>query len=97
VMAQVTILLALANGLLDEIPLDRIPQAEQSLAQAAAGLPDELCARILTARSLLTADREAILMVLHDCLARFAEDSAADQSIQSQVNDRVQDAGGQHG
>lgn len=77
VSAQITILLALVNGLLDEIPLERITEAEHSLIQATTELPPEVCARIFTAQGLSTTDREVFLRIAQDAVRGFYSPSEA--------------------
>ncbi|HEV2700949.1 MAG TPA: alternate F1F0 ATPase, F1 subunit alpha [Steroidobacteraceae bacterium] len=71
VPAQITILLALTAGLLDPLPLERIPPAELALQEAARQLPDELAERLITANRLTDADRSVILDLARRTLAPF--------------------------
>jgi len=59
--AQITLLLALTENLLDSVPLDQIKQAEKALYHAATNLPIELTKRFETAPSLSDEDKARIL------------------------------------
>ena len=67
---QVAILLALTAGLFDPVALDRMPQAERAVREAAAEIPADVRAR-LTSVKLSDADREQILALARGALARF--------------------------
>ncbi|MEO9228552.1 MAG: hypothetical protein ABI216_06335, partial [Devosia sp.] len=58
---QITILLALSEGLMDQIPVERMAEAEDVLCRAAVALPAELQSRFETAKKLSDADRGAIV------------------------------------
>ena len=67
---QIAVLLALTAGLFDQIPLEKMNEAEQALC-AAANLPDEVCARFESAEKLANADRSLILELAAKALAEF--------------------------
>lgn len=71
VAAQIAVLLALAEKRFDSVLLEQMAQAEHAVAQAAAGLPDDLLARFDTASQLSDADRQAILQRADAALAPF--------------------------
>jgi F-type H+-transporting ATPase subunit alpha len=71
VAAQIAVLLALTVGLFDRVPLDQMPDAEHTLREAAADIPAEVCERFDTAEQLSTEDREAIIHIAREVLARF--------------------------
>ena len=52
VPAQIAILLALTAGLFDDLPLDRMTDAEQAVRNAAAEIPAEVRERLDTAEEL---------------------------------------------
>jgi F-type H+-transporting ATPase subunit alpha len=68
---QIIVLLALNEGILDNIPVDRIRDAEAALRKGAATFSPELVKRLMTEDKLDKADRETILQV-----ARRAIDSS---------------------
>jgi len=76
VPAQIGVLLALAAGLLDRMPLEQIPEAEQALREAAAGLPAALCERLGSDQKLGDEDRAAIIASAAQALERFQPASA---------------------
>src|SRR5271154_4842453 len=47
-LEQIAVLLALAAGLFDRVPLDRLPDAEEALRQATAEIPAEVAGRFAT-------------------------------------------------
>lgn len=68
---QIAVLLALAAGLFDSIPLERVPDAEQALRQAAVGIPADIVERFTSAGKLSDADRKATLDIAAGALALF--------------------------
>jgi F-type H+-transporting ATPase subunit alpha len=66
---QIIVLLALAAGLFDRVPLARMREAESALRQAAGRLPAELLGRFVSADTLSTADRQAVLDLATGVLA----------------------------
>ena len=71
VPAQIGVLLALTAGLFDDLPLDRMTDAETAVREAAAGIPDEVTARFDSADTLGDADRATIIQIARQALARF--------------------------
>jgi F-type H+-transporting ATPase subunit alpha len=71
VPAQIAVLLALTAELFDHVPLDRMPDAEEALRAAAADIPAEVRERLDTAEKLSDEDREAIIQIARQALARF--------------------------
>jgi F-type H+/Na+-transporting ATPase subunit alpha len=58
--SQVAVLLALTAGLFEDVPLDRMPAAEEAVRKAEASIPAEARGRLDTADELSDEDREAI-------------------------------------
>ena len=58
---QVTILLALTEGLLDPLPVERMEEAQDALCKAAETMPAEVQERLETAKHLSDADRRLIV------------------------------------
>jgi F-type H+-transporting ATPase subunit alpha len=71
VSAQLATLLALTAELFDDVPLERMTDAEQAVRNAAADIPAELRARLDTAELLSAEDREAVIETARESLARF--------------------------
>jgi F-type H+-transporting ATPase subunit alpha len=68
---QIAILLALMGGLFDQIPLDKVREAEAALCVGAAEIPTDVRDRFSSADKLSDADREAILNVAKKALGPF--------------------------
>jgi F-type H+-transporting ATPase subunit alpha len=71
VPAQIALLLALTAKLFDPVPLDRMPEAEHAVQEAAVGIPADIRARFETAADLKDEDRKAILAIARQALAPF--------------------------
>lgn len=71
VPAQIAILLALTAELFDEVPLDRMTDAEQAVRQAAEEIPSQVSGRLETAQKLSDADRETIIQIARQALVPF--------------------------
>ena len=71
VAAQITVLMALTEKLFDNVPLERMPQAEHAVREAAVQLPDALRARFESAAKLSDADRDVIVQIARTALAGF--------------------------
>jgi F-type H+-transporting ATPase subunit alpha len=71
VPAQIALLLALTAELFDRVPLDQMNDAVRALSDATADIPAGVCARLDTATELSAEDREAIVAVARQALARF--------------------------
>ncbi len=72
--AQIAILLALAEALFDQIPIDRMSDAQNAISQAAATIPPEIGKRLETANHLSDADRKSIIDIARLALAVFQPD-----------------------
>ena len=71
VPAQIAVLLALAAGLFDPVPIDQMMDAERAVHEAAANIPAEVRSRLETAAELTDEDRGTIIEVARESLARF--------------------------
>lgn len=71
VPAQIAILLALSEGFFDNVPLERVSDAECAVIAACANIPKEVCARFETAAKLTDEDRAAIIEIARQSLAPF--------------------------
>lgn len=72
VSEQVVVLLALVDGLFDNVPLPSMVEAELALHVAAASIPSAISQRFATAKHLEDEDRVAILQIARRTLASFA-------------------------
>jgi F-type H+/Na+-transporting ATPase subunit alpha len=77
VFAQITLLLALTAGLLDTVPIDKMPSAEHALLEASANIPAEICTRLGTADKLSDEDRDAVIQIARQVLASFQPEPRA--------------------
>jgi len=68
---QIALLLALTAKLFDEVPLDRMADAEQAVREAVADISAEMCARIEAADNLSGGDRESVMRIARNALAIF--------------------------
>jgi len=71
VPGQIAVLMALTGKLFDEVPLERMREAELALHKAAEEFPKELVERLTSAEELDGKDREAILQIARDTLTPF--------------------------
>ena len=71
VASQIAILLALTAGLFAAVPLEQMPNAERAVQKAAANIPPAVRERFESAAKLSDADREAIIEIGRQALARF--------------------------
>jgi len=69
-LEQIVVLLALAAGLFDRIPLDKVPEAEQALHDATVNIPADIAGRFTTDK-LSDADRKATLEIATTALAQL--------------------------
>jgi len=70
---QITVLLALTNGYFDEVPLDRMKEAERSLRIKAAELPEDTRKRFNSTLPFSDDDRTLILQLALKALEPFTE------------------------
>jgi F-type H+/Na+-transporting ATPase subunit alpha len=69
--AQVAVLLALTAGLFDDVSLEGMMDAEQAVRKASAEIPEEMSERLDAADKLSDKDRETIIEIARQALARF--------------------------
>ena len=60
---QIVVLLALTSGLFDNISIDKMNDAENTLAKISQQLPAEIMKRLFSDKELSNADREIILKI----------------------------------
>ncbi len=68
---QIIVLAALAGALFDNVPLDKMHDAESAVRTAAAQIPEAMRQRLLGADKLNADDRVAILRIADDALKSF--------------------------
>src|SRR6202044_2203555 len=73
---QLAVLIALAAGLFDRIPLEKVAEAEHALRIAAGGIPADIAARFTSADKLSAADRKNTLDVAAKALSPFQAETA---------------------
>jgi len=71
VVEQIAVLLALSAKLFDDVPLERMKEAEQALREAAAKIPAEVTKRLNTADKLSDEDRKTITDLAQQALDTF--------------------------
>jgi F-type H+-transporting ATPase subunit alpha len=71
VPAQIAVLLALTAELFDRVALDQMTDAEDAVQKAAINIPAEVCARFESADKLSDEDRNMIIGIARQALARF--------------------------
>lgn len=84
VPSQITVLLALTAKLFDNVPLDRMTDAEQTVLKAATEIPSDMRKRIDTSDTLSDEDREAIIQIARRALAGFQPAPEPDASQKNQ-------------
>jgi F-type H+-transporting ATPase subunit alpha len=68
---QIAVLLALTAELFDHVPIERMTDAEEAVRKGAANIPAEVSERLETSDTLSDEDRERIVEIARDSLARF--------------------------
>ncbi|MDX1606816.1 MAG: alternate F1F0 ATPase, F1 subunit alpha [Candidatus Competibacterales bacterium] len=74
---QVAVLLATSEGLLDDLPPQRLAAAERALREAVQARADDVCRRIEAGEELTDADRQRLLTVSREALAGLGADGVA--------------------
>jgi len=69
VPAQIAVLLSLTAGLLDPVPLDRMPEAEIAIQLAAEGMEEAIRTRLESGDKLGDQDRKAILDICRTAIS----------------------------
>jgi F-type H+-transporting ATPase subunit alpha len=77
VAVQLVVLLAMTQGLLDEVGIERIPEAERALAEAVSRLPTTLGGRLTAAQALSKDDEARILAVAAEAVAPLRATAAS--------------------
>lgn len=79
---QITVLLALTNGLFDDIPIDKIKEAEATLLKNSKELPSDIIKRLFSDKPLSDQDHDIILKVAGELIAPFKDKPQPDQNKQ---------------
>ena len=72
---QIAVLLALTAEIFDDVPLDRMTDAEQAVRKAAAEIPAEVSERLDTADKLSDEDRETIIKIARQAIEAFSSEA----------------------
>ena len=90
VFAQIAVLLALTAGLFDDLPLDRMTDAEQTVRKAAAEIPAKVIERLDLADKLSDADRETIIEIARQALAAYSPEEGSKSEAEPEQETRKQ-------
>lgn len=71
VVEQITVLLALTNGLFDSVPLEKMREAQAVLCAASKQIKGEVSERLMSNHKLDDSDRDVILKIAGSALAPF--------------------------
>jgi F-type H+-transporting ATPase subunit alpha len=77
VVEQIAVLLAVTQGLFDDLPLEDIAGAEKTVRQTILEHLPEVVARIEDGEKLTPEDRQALLSVMREGLSRKSNQSLA--------------------
>ncbi|MEO7044493.1 MAG: hypothetical protein ABI091_04250, partial [Ferruginibacter sp.] len=84
VSEQVIILLALKNGLLDKIPIDKIQDAENALLKNNNDFPTDVIKRLFSNEELSDEDSKTILKIAGTILVPFQDKPATEDQDNTQ-------------
>lgn len=79
--AQIAVLLALTNDQFDAVPIEQMAEAEQSVLDAAESIPADISERFGTADKLCDTDRQAVVDLTLQALARFQPKGDTDAAV----------------
>jgi F-type H+/Na+-transporting ATPase subunit alpha len=74
VVEQISVLLALTEGLFDSVPLEKMRAGEQALCAAATQIASDVRERFVSGQKLNDADRAAVLKIARQSLAAFQKE-----------------------
>jgi F-type H+-transporting ATPase subunit alpha len=77
---QIIVLLALKEGLLDTIPIEKIQDAEEALLNNIKDFPEEIIKRMVENENLTEEDRKTILKASESLLVPFQDKVDTDQT-----------------
>ncbi|MBV8141857.1 MAG: alternate F1F0 ATPase, F1 subunit alpha [Verrucomicrobia bacterium] len=78
---QISVLLALTSRLFDQVPLERITEAERAACEATRRLPEEIFRPILAGQDLRQEDRELLLRTATVALDFFKEGNKGNEEV----------------
>jgi len=87
VAGQIAVLLALTSKLFESVPLDRMPDGESAVREAAAEFSAELRGRLESGDELSDEDRAAIVELARDAITRFVESNNIDSTEDDSTED----------
>ena len=82
VYEQIMVLLALAEGFFDSIPIDNMQEAEEALLKDCKKLPAEILKVMLLDKNLSDKDHETIIKIARSALAPYQEKSESNETEQ---------------
>ncbi len=91
VSEQIVILLALKNGLLDNIPIEKIQDAQDALLKNFKDFPDEIIKRLFSNAKLSDDDSKAILKIAATILAPLVDKPKSEENKDKIKPDQDQD------
>jgi F-type H+-transporting ATPase subunit alpha len=74
VVEQITVLLALIEGLFDDVPLDKMRAGEQALCAASTQIASDIRERFIAGQKLNDLDRAAVLKIARQSLTPFQKE-----------------------
>ncbi|QIZ72808.1 alternate F1F0 ATPase, F1 subunit alpha [Oxynema aestuarii] len=80
VAEQIAVLMAANEGIFDDIPLDRIEDAENAVRERTIDRHPDLCDRIENSEKLSDDDRQSLVEVAGDAIAPFLDDNEVENS-----------------
>jgi len=80
VSEQIIILLTLTSGLMDDIAIEKIPDAEAALLKNLKEFPDDLLKRLFGDKPMSSEDHDTILKVAGQLIAPFKDKAQPDQN-----------------
>lgn len=72
---QIVVLLALTSKLFQDVPIDRVPQAENAVREATQEIPMEIRESLLSGKKLNDTDRDVIREIAYNAVNRFQASS----------------------
>ncbi len=88
---QIAVLLAVTEGLFDEMEVEEIPQAEKTAMDAVTSELSELCDKIEAGESLEEEDQELIVESMRLALARFKEEKQPEEGPEEQSKEELEE------
>ena len=80
VAAQIVVLVALSAGLFDDVPIEKMTDAERAVRATSANIPTEVRTRLETGERLSDADRDAMTVLARAALAQYRPGAESSES-----------------